>query len=125
MIGVSAGRLAGLSAVLYYLFIYMFLSFGACGVITLLVGPDGDRDGFADLEGLGRRNPVLGILMTIFMLSLAGFPPTVGFFGKLFLFTAGVSAWYTWLVVLAAMMRVLSVFYYRRHLVPVGSSSTL
>jgi NADH-quinone oxidoreductase subunit N len=102
----------------------MFMNFGAFAVITLLAGPDGDRDSFADLEGLGRRNPVLGILMTIFMLSLAGFPPTVGFFGKLFLFTAGVSAGYTWLVVLAVLMSVVSVFYYVRVLIPVWSVSS-
>ncbi|GAC1512200.1 MAG: NADH-quinone oxidoreductase subunit N [Candidatus Dormibacteraceae bacterium] len=124
LIGVIAGGDAGLAAVNYYLVVYMFMNFGAFAVITLLAGPDGDRDGFSDLEGLGRRNPVLGVLMTIFMLSLAGFPPTVGFFGKLFLFTAGVSAGYTWLVVLAVIMSVVSVFYYVRVLIPVWSPST-
>jgi NADH-quinone oxidoreductase subunit N len=123
LIGVIAGGDAGLAAVNYYLFIYMFMNFGAFAVITLLAGPDGDRDQLSDLEGLGRRNPVLGVLMTVFMLSLAGFPPTVGFFGKLFLFTAGVSAGYTWLVVLAVLMSVVSVFYYVRVLIPVWSAS--
>ena len=121
LIGVIAGGPDGLEAVLYYLFVYMFMNFGAFAVITLLAGAEGDRDSFADLEGLGRRNPVLAVAMTIFMLSLAGFPPSVGFFGKLFLFTAGVSAGYTWLVVLAVMMSVVSVFYYVRVLVPVWS----
>jgi NADH-quinone oxidoreductase subunit N len=124
LIGVIAGGQAGLAAVLYYLLIYMFMNFGAFAVITLLAGPDGDRDRFSDLEGLSRRNPFMAILMTVFMLSLAGFPPTVGFFGKLFLFTAGVSAGYTWLVVLALVMSVVSVYYYVRVLVPVWSSST-
>jgi NADH-quinone oxidoreductase subunit N len=123
LIGVIAGGQDGLAAVLYYLFVYMFMNFGAFAVITLLAGPDGDRDTFADLEGLGRRNPVLAVAMTIFMLSLAGFPPSVGFFGKLFLFTAGVGAGYTWLVVLAVLMSVVSVFYYVRVLVPVWSPS--
>ena len=121
LIGVIAGGPNGLEAVLYYLFVYMFMNFGAFAVITLLAGAEGDRDSFADLEGLGRRNPVLAVAMTIFMLSLAGFPPSVGFFGKLFLFTAGVSAGYTWLVVLAVLMSVVSVFYYVRVLVPVWS----
>src|SRR5438067_3236227 len=121
LIGVIAGGPDGLEAVLYYLFVYMFMNFGAFAVITLLAAAEGDRDSFADLEGLGRRNPVLAVAMTIFMLSLAGFPPSVGFFGKLFLFTAGVSAGYTWLVVLAVMMSVVSVFYYVRVLVPVWS----
>src|SRR5438128_10389525 len=123
MIGVVAGGPNGLRAVLYYLFVYLFMNFGAFAVITLLAGPEGDRDRFADLEGLGRRNPVLAVAMTIFMLSLAGFPPSVGFFGKLFLFTAGVSAGYTWLVVLAVLMSVVSVFYYVRVLIPIWTPS--
>ncbi|TMD72995.1 MAG: NADH-quinone oxidoreductase subunit N [Chloroflexi bacterium] len=123
LIGVIAGGSNGLEAVLYYLFVYMFMNFGAFAVITLLAGPEGDRDRFADLEGLGRRSPVLAVAMSVFMLSLAGFPPSVGFFGKLFLFTAGVSAGYTWLVVLAVLMSVVSVYYYIRVLVPVWSPS--
>ena len=123
LIGVIAGGQNGLSAVLYYLFVYMFMNFGAFAVITLLAGPEGDRDGFADLEGLAQRSPVMAVLMSIFMLSLAGFPPSVGFFGKLFLFTAGVSAGYTWLVVLAVIMSVVSVFYYVRVLIPIWSPS--
>src|SRR4029077_12793587 len=103
---------------------YMFMNFGAFAVLTLLSGPDRDADSFADLEGLGRRNPVLAVAMTVFMLSLAGFPPSVGFFGKLFLFTAGVSAGYLWLVVLAVLMSVVSVFYYVRVLVPILAPST-
>jgi NADH-quinone oxidoreductase subunit N len=124
LIGVIAGGQAGLAAVLYYLFVYMFMNFGAFAVLTLLAGPEGDRDSFDDLAGLGRRNPVLAVAMSVFMLSLAGFPPSVGFFGKLFLFTAGIGAGYTWLVVLAVLMSVVSVFYYIRVLVPVWSPTT-
>ena len=122
LVGVIAGNQIGLEAVLYYLFVYMFMNFGAFAVITLLASPEGDRDSFSDLEGLGRRNPVLAVAMSIFMLSLAGFPPSVGFFGKLFLFTAGVASGYTWLVVLALLMSVVSVFYYIRVLIPVWSA---
>src|SRR5882724_5319849 len=100
------------------------MNFGAFAVITLLSVPERDADSFADLEGLARRNWLLALGMTVFMLSLAGFPPSVGFFGKLFLFTAGVGAGYTWLVVLAVLMSVVSVFYYVRVLIPVWSSST-
>ena len=123
LIGVIAGGQNGLAAVLYYLFVYMFMNFGAFAVITLLAGPEGDRDTFANLEGLGRRNPILAVAMSVFMLSLAGFPPSVGFFGKLFLFTAGVGAGYTWLVVVAVLMSVVSVFYYIRVLIPIWSPS--
>jgi NADH-quinone oxidoreductase subunit N len=121
LIGVIAGGQNGLTAVLYYLFVYMFMNFGAFAVVTLVSRPDGDGDSFSDLEGLGQRNPWLALAMSVFMLSLAGFPPSVGFFGKLFLFTAGVSAGYTWLVVLAVLMSVVSVFYYVRVLIPVWS----
>jgi NADH-quinone oxidoreductase subunit N len=124
LIGVIAGGKAGLAAVLYYLFVYMFMNFGAFAIVTQLAGPDGDRDRLSDLAGLYRRNWPMAVLMTIFMLSLAGFPPTVGFFGKLFLFTAGVSAGYTWLVVLALLMSVVSVYYYVRVLIPVWSATT-
>jgi NADH-quinone oxidoreductase subunit N len=123
LIGVIAGGQNGLAAVLFYLFVYMFMNFGAFAVVTLLAGPDGDRDKLSDLDGLSRRSPLMAILMTVFMLSLAGFPPFVGFFGKLFLFTAGVSAGYTWLVVLAVLMSVVSVYYYVRVLIPVWSGS--
>ena len=122
LIGVIAGGKAGLAAVLYYLFIYMFMNFGAFAIVTLLAGPEGDRDRLSDLSGLYKRNWPMAVLMSIFMLSLAGFPPTVGFFGKLFLFTAGVSAGYTWLVVLAVLMSVVSVYYYVRVLIPVWST---
>ncbi len=122
LIGVIAGGKAGLAAVLFYLFSYMFMNFGAFAVITLLADKNGDGDRLSDLEGLYRRNPLMAILMTVFMLSLAGFPPLVGFFGKLFLFTAGVSAGYTWLVVVAVLMSVVSVFYYVKVLIPVWSA---
>src|SRR6185295_20192826 len=65
-----------------------------------------------DLAGLGFRQPILGIAMTIFMLSLAGVPPTAGFAGKLALFGAAVNAGYVGLVVIAVMNSVVSVYYY-------------
>jgi NADH-quinone oxidoreductase subunit N len=121
LIGVIAGGKQGLSAVLFYLFIYLFMNFGAFAVVTLMAGPEGDRDSISDLDGLARRSWPMAVLMSVFMLSLAGFPPFVGFFGKLFLFTAGVNAGYTWLVVLAVLMSAVSVYYYIRVLVPVWS----
>src|SRR5438132_13984688 len=100
------------------------MNFGAFAVVTLMAGPDGDHDRIADLDGLHRRSWPMAVLMTVFMLSLAGFPPFVGFFGKLFLFTAGVNAGYTWIVVLAVLMSVVSVYYYVRVLIPVWSPSS-
>jgi NADH-quinone oxidoreductase subunit N len=114
LVGVLAGGSAGISSVLFYLFAYLFMNFGAFAILTVLVTPDGERDRLEDLDGLGFRHRWLGLLMTVFMLSLAGFPPLVGFFGKLFLFTAGVSTGWTWLVVIAVLTSVLSVAYYLR-----------
>ncbi|HEY4025715.1 MAG TPA: NADH-quinone oxidoreductase subunit N [Candidatus Dormibacteraeota bacterium] len=119
LVGVLAGGNSGISAVLFYLFAYLFMNFGAFAILTVLVTPDGERDRLEDLDGLGFRHRWLGLLMTVFMLSLAGFPPLVGFFGKLFLFTAGVSSGWTWLVVIAVLTSVLSVAYYLRVVVHV------
>jgi len=119
LVGVLAGGSRGIGAVLFYLMAYLFMNFGAFAVLTVLVTRDGERDRLEDLDGLWARHRVLGALMIVFMLSLAGFPPLVGFFGKLFLFTAGVSTGWTWLVVIAVLTSVLSVYYYLRVVVHV------
>jgi NADH-quinone oxidoreductase subunit N len=119
LVGVLAGGQRGVSSVLFYLFAYLFMNFGAFAVLTVLVTPEGERDRLEDLDGLGLRHRVLGLLMTVFMLSLAGFPPLVGFFAKFFVFTAGVSAGWTWLVVIGVLTSVVSVYYYLRVVVHV------
>jgi NADH-quinone oxidoreductase subunit N len=112
LVGIVAGGQRGVSAVLFYLFAYLFMNFGAFAMLVVLVDQRGEHDRLQDLDGLGHRYPWLGLGMTVFMLSLAGFPPLVGFAGKLFLFTAGVSAGWTWLVVIAVLTSVVSVYYY-------------
>ena len=119
LVGVLAGGPRGVSAVLFYLFAYLFMNFGAFAVLTVLVTPEGERDRLEDLDGLGVQHPWLGILMSVFMLSLAGFPPLAGFFAKFFVFSAGVSAGWTWLVVIGVLTSVLSVAYYLRVVVHV------
>ena len=119
LVGVLGGHGAGQAAVLFYLAAYLVMNFGAFAILVVMSGPLGDRDRFEDLDGLGSRHPLLGVLMTVFMFSLAGFPPTAGFIGKFFLFAAGVSGGYTWLVILAVLMSVVSVFYYFRVVVHV------
>lgn len=114
LLGVIAGSKQGLAAVMFYLFAYLFFNFGSFAVLTALVTPEGERDRLGDLDGLGYRNRLLGVLLTFFMISLAGFPPTVGFIGKLFLFIAAVAAGWTWLVVVAALASVVSFAYYVR-----------
>jgi len=114
LVGVVGSHGAGQAAVLFYLFAYLFMNFGAFAILILMAGPLGDRDRFDDLDGLGYRHPVLAGVMTLFMFSLAGFPPTVGFIGKFFLFSAAVANGYTWLVVVAVLASVVSVYYYFR-----------
>ena len=114
LVGVLGGHGTGQAAVLFYLFAYLFMNFGAFAILIAIAGSAGDRDRFEDLDGLGHRNPVLGGLMTVFMLSLAGFPPTVGFVGKFFLFTSAVANGYTWVAVIAVLASAISVYYYFR-----------
>jgi NADH-quinone oxidoreductase subunit N len=114
LVGVIAGGRDGVAAVLFYLAAYVFMNFGAFAVLTVLVDRKGEHDKLDDLTGLGYRNQPLGILMTVFMLSLAGFPPLVGFIGKFFLFRAAVAGGWTWLVVIAVLASVISVAYYLR-----------
>ena len=112
LIGVVAGGRNGVGGVLFYLFGYLFMNFGAFAILTGLSRGDHDLDDVSELDGLAYRRPFYAVLMTLFMFSLAGFPPTVGFFGKFLLFEAGVAAGYSWLVILAVLMSVVSVYYY-------------
>ena len=121
LVGVLGAHGAGQAAVLFYLVAYLFMNLGAFAVLVVLAGPTADRDRMADLDGLGRRNPGLALVMTVFMLSLAGFPPTAGFIGKFFLFSAAVAGGYTWLVVIAVLASVVSVYYYFRVIIRVWS----
>jgi NADH-quinone oxidoreductase subunit N len=114
LVGIVAGGRQGIAAALFYLAAYLFMNFGAFAVLLLLVTPEAEHDRMSDLDGLGYRNPVLGVLMTLFMLSLGGFPPLIGFWGKLSLFIAGVAQGWTWLVVIAVLTSVMSIYYYLR-----------
>lgn len=114
LVGVIGGGTQGVASVLFYLGAYLFMNFGAFAVLTVISGHEADADRFQDLDGLGYRHPLLGMMMTIFMLSLAGFPPLVGFFGKFTLFSSAVANGWTWLAVVAVLASVVSVAYYFR-----------
>lgn len=96
---------------LYYLGAYAVMTFGAFAVVTLLSGPGADA-GFHAIRGLGFRKPLLGLCLTIFMASLAGFPPTLGFWAKLFLFDATIRAGFTSLALVAVVASAISLYYY-------------
>lgn len=128
LIGLVANSDQAVSAVLYYLVAYVFMNVGAFAVLVVLEHAS-DMDVLAtEANGLGRRYPLLGAAMTVFMLSLAGIPPLAGFFGKLYVFGAAVQAGWIWLVVVAVINSAISAYYYLRvvvnmYLEPETSSS--
>jgi NADH-quinone oxidoreductase subunit N len=104
----------GKGAVLFYLLTYAITNLGAFGVIGLLEDYDRPNDKVTDYAGLWQDHPALAALMTIFMLSLGGFPPMAGFIAKWYVFSAAVKAGYTWLAVIGVLTSVVSVFFYLR-----------
>ena len=117
LVGISAGGTTGYSAVLFYLVVYSIMTLGAFGALTLLGRGQDERVDVRELGGLAKRNPILAAVFTIFMLGLAGIPPTAGFIGKLYLFRAAIEADLLPLVILALLMSVVSVYYYLRPVV--------
>jgi NADH-quinone oxidoreductase subunit N len=112
LVAAVKGAPGGVPSVLFYTLGYMAMQLGAFAVIIAFRRRGEEVLEMNDYAGLGFRYPVLGALMTIFMISLAGLPPTVGFLGKLYLFSAALDAGYTWLVVVAVLTSVVSVYYY-------------
>jgi len=117
LVGVIAAGESGYSAVLFYLVVYSILSLGAFGIVSIL-GREGDeRTDVRSLAGMGRSNPLVAALFSLFLLGLAGIPPTAGFIGKLYLFRAAVEAGFVPLVIVALLASVVSVYYYLRPVV--------
>ena len=90
----------GVAAVLYYLFAYTASTAGAFGALILCGSRGREAVSYEDLSGIGKRNPTAALAFSLFLLSLAGIPPTAGFFGKWFVFKAAVEGGLYWLVVL-------------------------
>jgi NADH-quinone oxidoreductase subunit N len=110
---VSANDVAK-GAVLFYLLTYAITNLGAFGVIALLDNADRPNDRVSDYAGLWSDHPALAALMTIFLLSLGGFPPLAGFIAKWYVFSAAVKAGYYWLAIIGVLTSVVSVFFYLR-----------
>jgi NADH-quinone oxidoreductase subunit N len=102
---------AGVASVMIYFFMYMVMNLGAFYVVALIANNIGSEE-IDDYNGLGYRAPILGICMTLFLISLTGLPPTAGFIGKLYVFSAVVKAGYIWLAVVGVINSVISLFYY-------------
>jgi NADH-quinone oxidoreductase subunit N len=114
LIGVALGRPDGTEASLFYLAGYAVMNLGAFAVVTILSDRGEDCDRYSQLAGLSQRQPVLAGLMALFMLSLAGFPLTVGFFGKFFLFSAAIHDGQLPLAIWLVLTSAVSLFYYLR-----------
>ncbi len=112
----SAGQLLGMEGLLFYLAAYMFMNMGAFAVIAALQRRQGVTSNLSTFAGLIRREPVLAILMSLFLLSLTGIPPTVGFFGKFYVILAAVDAggWLTVVAVIMMLNAAIAAFYYLR-----------
>ena len=107
------------SAVLFYLAGYTFMTLGAFGVLTFLERGEGgaESERFGAYAGIGFKHPAMGAAMVLFMIALAGMPPTGGFFGKLYLFSAAIRANEMNLALVGIAGSVVSVYYYLRVLV--------
>jgi NADH-quinone oxidoreductase subunit N len=112
--GNTLNRDAAYSAALFYVIIYTVMSVGAFGMLCLLSRAGLDCENLEDMRGLNRRNPWYAALMLLLMLSLAGLPPTAGFYAKLAVFNAAVSAGYIWLAVAAVLLSLIGAYYYLR-----------
>ena len=118
LIGVVAagqmGNSSGIASVLLYLALYTFMTFGAFAIVAMLRKGGIEGEDIEDFTGLAKRQPVAALLMLIFMVSLAGLPPTAGFIGKLYVFMSAVEAGMPWLAVVALVFAVISAYYYLR-----------
>ena len=114
LIGVVAGTPRGVAAMLIYVLIYAFMQLGAFTVIVLMRRQDVVGDELKDFSGLYLRHPLAAFAMLLFMLSLGGIPPTAGFMGKFWLFSAAIDAHYYWLAVIGVLNSAVSLYYYVR-----------
>jgi NADH-quinone oxidoreductase subunit N len=104
----------GVSSVMLYLVVYAFMTLGAFALVGMLRKGGLEGDDIEDFTGLAKRQPVTAFLMLIFMVSLAGIPPTAGFIGKFYLFLAAVNAGLAWLAVIGVLLAAVSAYYYLR-----------
>jgi NADH-quinone oxidoreductase subunit N len=113
LMGVVVMSSNGLSAVLLYFIMYFFMNLGAFYVVMAVADRIGSEH-IDDYKGLGKRAPVIGVGLSIFLLSLTGLPPTAGFIGKFFLFGAVLNSKFVWLVIVGVLNSVISLYYYAR-----------
>ena len=114
LVGLVSGDVLGGQASLFYLLVYAFMNMGAFGVVILIAQKEDEGYDIRHLKGIGFRYPALGALLTLFLVSLGGIPPTAGFVGKFYLFSAAVKNGYIWLAVIGVLNSAASIYYYLR-----------
>ena len=114
LLGVLAGDLNGYSSGMFYIIVYMVMNLGAFGMIMVLSRSGFEAENLDDFRGLNQRSPWFAFVMLLLMFSMAGVPPTVGFYAKLSVLQAVVNAGYVWLAVVAVMFALVGAFYYLR-----------
>ena len=114
LFGILTGTDSGFSASLFYVIVYSIMSAAAFGLILCLASKGNEFDRLGDLSGLSQRSPWVAFLLLILMLSMAGIPPTAGFFAKLSVIQALIDADLVWVAIFAVLLAVVGAFYYLR-----------
>ncbi len=113
LVGMSGSSQAGMASVIFFILVYVFSNLAAFGVVSVVSAVAG-KESIDDYKGFYQTNPFLSWILTIALFSLAGVPPTAGFFGKFFLLMAGTAKGNYWLIAIAAVNMVVSFYYYLR-----------
>ncbi|MDP6081401.1 MAG: proton-conducting transporter membrane subunit, partial [Arenicellales bacterium] len=114
LLGMLSGTADGYAASLAYVLIYALITVATFAVVLSLSGPNHEAEYLNDYKGLGRVHPWLAFLMLLLMVSLAGIPPTLGFFAKLVVLQAVIDVGLVWVAVGAVLFAVIGAFYYLR-----------
>ena len=114
LLGILAGTAEGYSSAMFYTISYAIMSLGGFGIIMLMARQGFEADKITDLAGLNQRSPWYAFIMMVLMLSMAGVPPTVGFWAKLAVLTAVVEVDLVWMAIIAVFFSIIGIFYYLR-----------
>lgn len=114
LLGFLSGSLNGYSSAMFYVLVYVLMSLGGFGMVMLLSRKGFEAETLDDFKGLNQRSPWYAFMMLLLMFSMAGIPPTVGFYAKLSVLQAALQAGFIWLVVAAVLFSVIGAFYYLR-----------
>ena len=114
LIGVVAATERGITATMVYLWVYLFMQLGAFAIVTMLRRKDVVGDELKDFSGLYLRQPFAAVAMLVFLMSLGGIPPTAGFMGKFWIFSAAIESGFVWLAVIGVVNSAISLYYYIR-----------